>query len=102
MKPNAEKLAERAGWLREQLDNLPSINVASADWIQARTQHALALRELSKTLAAMPDLPFIGDSCGATTRVRMLGITTTSTMGLEGALRNWLARAEVRSCMQRP
>lgn len=97
MTPNADTLAARAKWLREQLDSIPRVDNANpcsgSDWIAARTRRVQALDAMLAQLRALPDLPTVCDS-GMVATVRMLGITSTSTMGIEGALRNWLTRAE--------
>lgn len=87
----------RSAWLRARLDGLSGLTAAhpgaGSDWIERRTRHVQALDTLSDELAAMPDKPTIkADGAGA--RVRMLGISSTSTMGVGGALRNWLVRAQ--------
>lgn len=90
-------LDARVRWLRDQLDGLPALtgtpNGAGSEWIARRTRRAQALDALVARLAAMPDRPVVTDGSGAAVRVRMLGITSTSTMGVMGALRNWLVRA---------
>lgn len=86
----------RAAWLRAKLDGLPPLTAAhpgaGSDWIERRTHHAKALDAVVVELVAMPDKPAIRTD-GAGARVRMMGITCTATMGVEGALRNWLIRA---------
>jgi len=90
-------IAWRGAWLRSQLDHLPPLAAASAlagsDWIAARTRRMQALDRLVEQLTAMPDRPTVRPDGGGA-RVRMMGITCTSTMGIEGALKNWLTRAQ--------
>lgn len=86
----------RAAWLRAQLNGLPSlsnpIHTSGSDWTAMRTRRMQALDRLVDALAVMPGNPTVKvDGAGA--RVRMFGISCTSTMGIEGALRNWLTRA---------
>lgn len=84
----------RGAWLRARLDGLTEAHPgATSDWIALRTRRVSALDAVVIEMTATPDPPVIrADGAGA--RVRMFGITSTSTMGLEGALRNWLARVQ--------
>lgn len=90
-------LAARCAWLRAQMEALPSLTSATkdagSDWIAVRTRRAQALDALADLLRGMPDRPRIGES-GYVGRVQMLGIASTSTTGIDGALWNWLGRAE--------
>lgn len=104
MTSTSDALAERATWIRDQLDSLPAITnvtpAAGSDWIAARTRRAQALDALADRLRGLPDRPVLTED-GRGARVRMLGITSTSTEGLAGALRSWLTRAEALSCTPR-
>lgn len=88
----------RAAWLRAALDGLPALTGASpgagSDWIALHARRVQALDRLLERLRAMPDRP-VAEMTNGAGRVRMMGITAVSTMGVEGALCNWLARAEV-------
>lgn len=89
-------IQKRAAWLRARLDALPGLDEphpgVRSDWIARRTRRMQALDALIAEIIAYPDRPTIkADGAGA--RVRMLGISCTSTMGVEGAFRNWLTRA---------
>lgn len=90
-------LAPRCAWLRGQMEALPSLTTATreagSDWIAVRTRRTQALDALCDLLRAMPDAPKISDR-GHAGRVVMLGLTATSTMGIDGALWNWLGRAD--------
>lgn len=92
-----DALAPRCTWLRARLEALPSLTTATkdagSDWIAVRTRRAQALDALCDLMRAMPDRPRIAD-CGHVGRVTMLGLAATSTMGIDGALWNWLGRAE--------
>jgi hypothetical protein len=92
-----DTLAARCTWLRARLEALPSLTSATreagSDWIAVRTRRAQALDAVCDLMRAMPDRPRIEDK-GHVGRVTMLGIAATSTMGIDGALFNWLVRAE--------
>lgn len=102
--PDRAALAVRCACLRHRLDALPRLGAASAlsgsDWISARTRHAQAVDALLDWVTDLPDRVSVSIGCyGA--RVRMLGVKASSTEGVIGALRNWLAKAEALSCTPR-
>ena len=90
---NTASRAERAAWIREQLATLPRpAGISWPDHGAARLTYRDALDRLRQTIEACTDRPQLIDT-GTVTRVSMLGLTATSTAGLEAALRNWITRA---------
>lgn len=98
-------IAARCAWLRGQIESLPKLTDATgasgSDWIAMRTRRAQAIDALVARLRDLPDRTNVSYYGCGTAQVRMLGIRSTSTMGVDGALRNWLTRAEAASCTPR-
>jgi len=95
MKVKPEILPEfrrgRAEWLREKLAALPKIE--GPDYITSRKRFHEAVTALGEELSTAPDTPRLRDEWNGAS-VTMLGLRSTSTSGLHGALTNWCARAE--------
>ena len=98
------QLYARANRVAALLDTLPRLadgaDLGPSEWVELRKRfrarcHEIAA-ELRATDATDPDGVRITEAPERAT-VRMLGITTTSTSGLSGALRNWKARARAEA-----
>lgn len=79
----------RARWLRAELDAAPGIEVD--DYFASRARRDRALADLADHLRTVPNPARITTGTDKAS-VAMLGIRATSTSGLDGALRNWIAR----------
>ncbi|MBL3569888.1 hypothetical protein BV509_00870 [Rhodovulum sulfidophilum] len=82
----------RAEWLREQMDGLPPVYDPTAP-MEQHARYMQALSALETTLRGLPEPARITVKWNGAS-VTMLGITSTSTSGLAGALSNWCARVE--------
>lgn len=85
--------AVRARWLRAKIAALPTIGEYGPDHSARHTIFRAAVRALGDELRALPDRPRLRDEWNGAS-IAMLGIRSSSTVGLSGALSNWLARVE--------
>ncbi len=95
MKTSPEILDEhrigRAKWLRDALGRLPKIE--GPDYAASRSRFKAAEAELAARILALPDKPKLRDAWNGGA-VSMLGLRSTCTSGLSGALSNWCTRVE--------
>lgn len=78
--------------LRHRLDALPSISAAAADLADQHRQHRAASEALADHLRTAYGAR-IADKAWTNT-IRMHGISSSGTAGLQQAFRNWIAAAE--------
>jgi len=88
--PRAAARADRARWLRDQIEALPPFDAGDPLGWNRRFREAEAA--LLRRIAQLTDRPRVIDT-GLAARVTMLGLTATSTGGATAALRNWITRA---------
>jgi len=84
---------QRAVWLRGQLDRLPGIE--GPNYSSSRVRFQMAVDILADEISRLPDDPpprLKSQWDGAS--AAMLGIRSTSTSGLHGALCNWCSRVD--------
>ncbi|WP_028712069.1 MULTISPECIES: hypothetical protein [unclassified Paracoccus (in: a-proteobacteria)] len=78
--------------LRQRLDALPMIGDNAAGWADQHRQHRAAAEALADHLRATYGAR-IHDKAWTNT-IRMHGISSSGTAGLQQAFRNWIAAAE--------
>lgn len=91
------EILARAAWLEDEVNALPAITGGdSASWMDSRNQHIAAVTELREELdRVVPPISARNDA--GTFAVASMGIRTTSTMGMAGALRNWIDLARKKA-----
>jgi hypothetical protein len=88
-----EALADRADWLEGRLNGLPYVDGSRPDRLRERQA---AIDELAVTCTKLTDhRAVIG--LGADAAITMMGIRSVSTMGVVGAMRNWVRAARVKA-----
>ena len=93
--PDPEQLRAAAVYLRAQLNVLPRINVEDGDVMRQHHRREQAAELLGQHLRAEYGARISDRWDGA--RISMLGVTSTSTSGLPGAMTNWCAAADKRA-----
>ena len=87
----------RACWLEDKVNALPVVKGDSRKaWMECRDRHIAGIIELRDELdLAIP--PISARQDGDIYTVASMGIRATSTMGLVGALRNWITQARKKA-----
>lgn len=89
--PDPRTLTAAIEDLRQRLDGLPDINSAAGNVMEQHRRHRQAEDQLADYLARTYGARIHRKAW--TNQVRMLGIASSGTCGVTGALRNWLAAA---------
>lgn len=86
MPATPEQIRDRIRWTDAQLQRLDGLS-----WLRDHAMIHSTLDAICDAVRALPDGHI--DTSSGTTRLTMLGITTTCTAGATGALHNWINRA---------
>lgn len=91
------EILARAGWLEDRVNALPEVKGEDREtWMECRNLHIAAIIELRDELdLAIP--PISAREDGGIYTVASMGIRATLTMGMAGALRNWITQARQKA-----